>query len=99
MNCSGEDKEHAPGVSEMMMAVTALECDNTARLMRCAVACASQSLDAYLQWLRQHAALEQGTGGTLLLAYPTTSWRGVDGSSHDAREAAAAARVFAANVL
>lgn len=40
--------KHAPGVSEKTTALTADECDKTARLMRCAVAWASQSLDMYL---------------------------------------------------
>jgi hypothetical protein len=41
-------KKQAPGVSEKTTALTAEECDKTARLIRCAVAWASQSLDMYL---------------------------------------------------
>ena len=46
--CDARALTASPGVREITTALTADECASMARLMRCAVACASQSLDMYL---------------------------------------------------
>ncbi len=62
-------------MSEMITAVTALECDSTARLIRCAVACASQSLETYLAGFHQHAVRGVIKLGEVL-PDDEASWRG-----------------------